>query len=269
MSLNARSLTDDARIYAALALAEKRGVGVIALLETKRRAEIDPIPEWTVHQTPANDSGQWGCAVLVHNSLQSTFVRAEVVVPHRVVSVEFQRSVVLGVYAPTFVRAEAQETVLNTISDFLRSKGTKRRVLLGDFNARPLTQTMGNRKLASAARRFDDFLLANTLVASNVNFPGKRTPFTCGRATLDYIVVDRHFKSSVRNVFFLEPPFPMDHVVLLADIRIKWRDAPAEKKEQERRPDISAIANHPVRVASLCLLPCERPQTKRGFCTTR
>ena len=46
MTINARSLTDNARLYATLALGEARGVAIIVLCETKRRAEIGPIPEW-------------------------------------------------------------------------------------------------------------------------------------------------------------------------------------------------------------------------------
>jgi len=254
LTLNARSLTDDARIYAALALAHARGVGVVVFCETKKRTSFDPIPEWNIFEAPANESGQWGCAVLVHNSLMQSFVRSEVVVPHRVVSVEFERCVVLGVYAPTFAKAEAQETVLSTTSAHLRTKGTKRRIIMGDFNARPLTQCRSNRKLAAASRRFSDFLLQNGLVASNVDFPGKGTPYTCGKATLDYIVVDKRFKSSVRNVLKLDAPFPTDHAALKAHIRVKWSTAKSEEKEKQHRPDIQAISHHPQRIASLSLL---------------
>jgi len=254
LTLNARSLTDDARIYAALALAHARGVGTLVLCETKRRANFDPIPGWKIFETPANESGQWGCAVFCHESVMHSFVRSDVVVPHRVVSVEFDRCVTLGVYAPTFAEAECQENVLNSISHFLTMKGKKRRILMGDFNARPLTQCRSNRKLAAASRRFTDFLLQNDLVASNVDFPGKGTPYTCGKATLDYIIVDRRFKSSVRNVLKLDAPFPTDHAALKAHIRVKWSTAKSEKKEQQHRPDLGAIVHHPRRIASLSLL---------------
>ena len=60
LTLNARSLTDDARLYSAIALAHAREVGIIVLCETKRRVAFDPVPEWTVYETPANEAGQMG-----------------------------------------------------------------------------------------------------------------------------------------------------------------------------------------------------------------
>jgi len=252
ITLNARSLTDDARIYAALALGNVRGAGVIVFCETKRQNEIGPIPEWNLFQTPANTKGQWGCAVLVHQSLMLGFVRCEVVVPHRVVALEFDRHVIMAVYAPTFMNAEDQENVLNSISHFLKQRGTKRRVIMGDFNARPLKQCRTNRRLRAASHRFTDFLLHNDLVASNVCFPGKGTPFTYKKSTLDYIVVDKRFKSSVKNILTLQAPFKTDHVALMAEIQVKW--AKPKKCTKEHRPDVGAIQNHPRRIASLCLL---------------
>eukprot|EP00759_Apiculatamorpha_spiralis_P049216 PhF_6_TR44202/c2_g1_i5/m.67838 len=253
MTLNARSITDDARLFSAIALAEDRHVAVLVLTETRRRDPLPPIADWTVYETPADGKGNHGCAVILHKTIAQLAVKSETIIPHRVVAVHLRNHTVYGVYNATCAAPSDQDMVYHKLAVHMNANSA-RKIALGDLNARPREQAK-SKPVVTASQKFEDFLEETGLIAVNVDFPGRGTPPTHKGVTLDYVLVDKRLRSSAKRLFVLPPPFPTDHAVLAVEIAVKWK-APARPppRDPQHRPDLTAIANHPRRVAQLCTL---------------
>jgi len=101
--------------------------------------------------------------------------------------------------------------------------------------------------------------LCNTLVASNVDFPGRGTLHTHKRSTLDYVLVRNRYKSSVRDVVVRSAPFDTDHKFLEADFKIKWK-APLGPLPHEK-PDVRVLRG-PLRSAEFAEMAPALPHVK-------
>ena len=182
--------------------------------------------------------------MLLNKAASSLLVRFIILVPHRVVVLTFPKLVVIGVYLPTYINLTDRAAVFAQIGKMVRElPPSMPLVLAGDFNSRPLNQCT-EKTLRLASDQFTDFLLAHSLVAANINFPGKGTLLTHKLSTLDYIVVRWRFRSSIRDVSVRAGPFLSDHKMVTAELKTKWKATP--RREQKKQPNFGLLRTPPV-----------------------
>ena len=116
-TLNPRSLCDGSKVEALCGYMSERRINILCLPETKRSEssgltqkndqkitltrEPPRVGPFGWYEAPGTPSGQRGVAVLLDPSAKAKLLQWKVLVPHRVLVLEFARLRVICVYAPT------------------------------------------------------------------------------------------------------------------------------------------------------------------------
>lgn len=232
-----------------------RGIPCLSLQETRRTQTSCNLvipPGWKLYESFSPSTNWGGVAIIINSEIASSLKNQIEIVPGRCVVAPIDKTVVINVYMPTFQDLVQRECVFNSITAFLKNIPLQNQiVLLGDMNARTSAQIRktSHKDLTLAHEQFVNFLQANELHASNVNFPGKGTLCTFGVNTLDYICIRSRLKSSVRNMCVQQGPFTSDHAVLLARIKTRFEQHP--KQHSEEKKDLTALKDNDHKAAFL------------------